>query len=522
MRSSEGERLCQEAQVYYYDLLCQEEAAVPAVVRRHVATCPACQEEMGRLRGALFEAQRPARAADTWQDETIEALAQQFQLLDQRVTCSEAKPLLAELALASPRIRIPTPVTVHVDHCPQCAGDLAAIRNLHLTADQLRRLGRFLETGRAASANRGWEASDTGDGLAPATPGSLSGENDGVACNEIAMADLFDGVVPSGATPRAGETTSERQKAIMRHVRSCPVCLEKARTLDRTIGEIVARANSEIVTVYRADNDAEGAFPEAEGGYPYPVSVQVLRRPSDATMEAHAAPAAGLCALRRSAKPLAALAALVFVVIVPAWLLRTTGSTASGTDVSDVDKALAGVKNVHIVTRDREDRLVQEFRIARGSRVLVDTTANRCVLYDLAHNRQRTIESQTGPGASTPTRLSKVEAEEVRQLMASCVRHVLTGISPDTKLRPATGEIDGGVQKGLDVYELPSSSRARTSPVRDRWLVYLDPATGLPQRMEFYRQRLGQDRGDPVTTTIFTYPTEQEMDAAIEALFPAP
>ena len=70
MRSSEDERLCQEAQVYYYDLLCQEEAAVPPVVRRHVATCPACQEQMRRLREALFEAQGPATPPAAGQDET--------------------------------------------------------------------------------------------------------------------------------------------------------------------------------------------------------------------------------------------------------------------------------------------------------------------------------------------------------------------------------------------------------------------------------------------------------------------
>jgi hypothetical protein len=140
MRASGGKRLCQEARVYYYDLLCPDEAEVPPSVRQHVATCPVCQEQIRRLREALLDAERNPSPVGSWSDETVEALAEQFQLLDEHVTCSLAKPCLPELAMASPRIRIPTPVTVHVDHCPQCAEDLAAVRELHLTTDQLKRL----------------------------------------------------------------------------------------------------------------------------------------------------------------------------------------------------------------------------------------------------------------------------------------------------------------------------------------------------------------------------------------------
>ena len=72
----------------------------------------------------------------------------QFQLLDEHVACRDVKCFLPKLALACAQIRIPTPVTVHVDHCPQCTEDLAALRELNLTAPQLKRLSRFFETGR--------------------------------------------------------------------------------------------------------------------------------------------------------------------------------------------------------------------------------------------------------------------------------------------------------------------------------------------------------------------------------------
>jgi len=516
MSPSEGERLCQEAQVHYYDLLSQEEAAVPAVVRRHVAACPACREEMRRLREALLEAQHPPDSARARQDETIEALAQQFQLLDAHVSCSEAKPLLPELALASARIRIPTPVTVHVDHCPQCARDLMAIRDLHLSADQLKRLGRLLE------AARDGRLPCLGDSLVPAAPGPLLYEEADIVCNDIPLADLFDCVVPDDAAPSGATTMGERRRAVARHVQGCPGCLGQARALQRTVDEILARANSEIVTVYHAGEDAQEASGETGGEYPYPVSVQVLHDRSEAavlTPGGRAAPAAGLRQLGRFAKPLAAAAALVLVMITLGSFLRMTASTASGTNVGDIDRALARVKNVHFVVQDRDGELVQEFWIARRASVLVQRRVEDCILYDLARGRKRTIDLQTGSRASA--RLSQIERDGSRQLMASCLRDLVAEVSSGAELRPPAGEIGSGAGEGISVYELRPPPRARNAPLRVRRLVYLDSATGLPQRMEYYHQMPRAGGWSVAITTTFTYPTEEKMNDAIQALFPA-
>jgi hypothetical protein len=532
MRSCEDERLCQEARVHYYDLLCQEEAAVPALVRRHVATCLLCQDQMRRLRETLFEAERPASATGAWQDETVEALAQQFQLLDERVTCSEAKPLLPELALESPQIRIPTPVTVHVDHCPQCAGDLATIRELHLSADQLKRLGRLLNGERGAAqrhvegvppSKRGLEGDPNRDSSrlgtqarAAAAPGSLSSADADIACDDIVMADLFDCVVPSETVPPGRRTARERQTAIARHVRSCPACLGKMRMLQRTLGAIVARADSEVVTVYHADNDVA----ELESAYPYPVRVQVLHNDSEAAGDARkvrTALAIGLRKLERSAKP---LAALVLIGVALIMLLRTTTPTASGTNLGDVDKTLAKMKNVHIVTREWPAGVAQESWIARPSNILVRKTGDNCVLYDLARDLRRTLNLRTGVRTSERLSPNDPGREGARQFMASCLRDLVAEVSSDASLRPAEGERASGADKGLDVYEV-RLPQTRNSPPPSRRLVYIDRATGRPQRMESYRPVPGADPEDATTIMIFEYPTGPEMDEILQTLFPA-
>src|SRR4030042_1992264 len=146
MRASDDGRLCLEAEVYYYDLLCQQDVTVPQSVREHVKACPACQGQIRRLQGILSEAEKgDDSAGSSADDEMVEALARQFGLLDEQVTCSHVKSFLPSLLDPARAIRIPTPVTVHLDHCPQRIEALAAIRALNLTAEQLKRLGRLFE-----------------------------------------------------------------------------------------------------------------------------------------------------------------------------------------------------------------------------------------------------------------------------------------------------------------------------------------------------------------------------------------
>ncbi len=510
MRASDGKRPCQEARVYYYDLLCPDEAAVPPVVRQHVATCPFCREQMGRLRETLFEEEREPRGSRAPEDETIEALAEQFRLLDERVTCSDARPCLPQLALATPQIRIPTPVTVHVDHCPQCAKDLAALRKLHLTADQLRRLGQLF-------------ASQNGEGLLPA-PACLGGtartgshpvEGAVRACQEVSAADIFDSVVPFGVPP------DQRQKAITAHIRVCPICLEGARKLHRTINAIVERADSKIKTVYHAAEDTEDAPAEMQDACQYPVSVEVVHAGAACDPDGlRGISRACMHRLRRSAAPVARMAGVGIVVVVLAALLRTTVPTASGTNVGQVRKAVDKAPNIRVVATNPQTGLVQELLIARGSDRLVHRTTIECALYDLKQDRKQIIGPQTGVGAPT-TKLSKFEHDKARRLMANCLFDVLGRIAPDTQLHPSADNTGTETEKGLDVYELRRSQPAGKSLVHDRWRVYIDPATGLPRKTESYH------RGPPdlewrlVRTTVYTYPDEQEMHDSIRALLTA-
>jgi hypothetical protein len=379
-------------------------------------------------------------------------------------------------------------------------------------------LGRLLATRRGVRLGgvEGVETADARGSLCPTVPGSFSSQDTGLACHDIMAADLFDRVVPSDSAPPGGRTARERQRAVARHVQSCPACLGRVRTLQRTIGEIMARADSEVVTVYHADNDTD----EAQSEYPYPVSVQVLHgavEAAGAARDVRAALATGLRRLERSAMP---LAALVLIGIALTTLLRTTTPTASGTSLGDVDKTEARMKNIHVVvTSDLDAKPVQEYWIARRSSIVVSKTGQNCVLYDLENDCRRTLDLQSGVRTSERLRRGDEAAQRARQFTAGYLRSELTEVAPNTKLDRAAGEIDSGTGRALDVYELPLPPDVKDSLPRRRWL-YVDPADGLPRKMVSSRQRPGENPGDSVTTTSFTYLTGPAMAQEIERLFP--
>jgi hypothetical protein len=524
MRADEGNRLCQEAEVHYYDLLGPDEAAVPESIRRHVAACSVCQEQMRRLREALFEAERPRSAARSGDDETIEALAQQFQLLEEHVTCAEIKPFLPKLALATRQIRIPTPVTVHVDHCPRCAEDLAALRTLDLATDQLQRLSEFFASGSREDA-LGVEMS------------SLV-EDTGIACRDVSRADLFDAVVPYGAPP------DDRRRAMISHVRTCRMCREAAQALRRRIWAILERTDSGTTTVYHAESDVKHASGEVGSPYPYPIDVEVWhgastcgtgpdtreqRRhaPFSAEREALSAGTGNeetaegpLLVTRRRSR-----VALVAVGLAALLLLRWANTpTAFGTGIGALLKPLAEVRSVHIVSTYRNNKQpTQQFWIAYHSNRLVVNGGEHFDLYDLNHNCVR--KTERGMRAGPPVRLSKVQWDGTRRLVGNYLRDVMMCVSPDTKLPPSMVNPNRETTENLDVYETTWLSHARSRSLQNKQRVYVDPATGLPQKMELYREMHDKARGgtswDLLTTTVFTYPTEQEMDREIETMFPA-
>lgn len=137
---------CRPAQLCYYDLLDAETAgSVPDDVHDHVAKCADCQSDIDRLRNLLASADKRTDSEQNRKDSAVaELLSLHFAWVDKLVTCTRVKPFLPGLADSLLRIRIPTPITVHVENCPVCFQELEALRDAALTHTQLCRMSRLL------------------------------------------------------------------------------------------------------------------------------------------------------------------------------------------------------------------------------------------------------------------------------------------------------------------------------------------------------------------------------------------
>ena len=136
--------LCKDSENYYYDFLCSDRRGlVPESIIDHIKQCVHCQRTIERLE--LMLSQADAKEPEQSQaDNTIAAMLQlHFSYIDKHVTCETVKPFLPTLLEPALKIKIPTPITAHLDNCRLCSEDLGTIQNLNLTREQLNRLSQL-------------------------------------------------------------------------------------------------------------------------------------------------------------------------------------------------------------------------------------------------------------------------------------------------------------------------------------------------------------------------------------------
>lgn len=346
-----------DAAKYYYDFVWQGKVGVPDGISHHIRRCLLCQTRICRLKEIVAETARGEADAqwDRMDRDVIERLNLHFRCLGEPVTCSRVRPFLPGLLIPSLKIRIPTPITVHVDHCPECAEDLSVLRGLGLSPGQLGRLERLYAEGNEANPSLCGRAQLKIPAFAVASFEDIDSEllnhlctcrqcrrlvyqhrervlegqpaqgADAPACRS-SMADVFDCVVARDPGDEAGPAGS--------HVRACRRCLEVVQALHRAVCSVADRGNSGVITVYTtAEEDKE--TPATDDPYPmYPIHVQVIDGRSAPAVSRPSWSAATVAALSHTAtnprlKPWLKAAVILFAAI-PLTLLFLHTRTSSG------------------------------------------------------------------------------------------------------------------------------------------------------------------------------------------------
>lgn len=545
MVAFEGSEVCRRAEAYYHDFLDDEnDRAIPQAVAAHIRQCDRCQRRLNRLREALDGIESGTPSVQSQQDAGLIAeLQSHFELLGERLNCRRVKPFLPGLLAPSLKVRIPTPITVHVDQCPACAEDLESLRALGLDAEQLARLSRLY----ADSTGSGfWACVRTQSRFSMVWPGSLdrvdaetldhlcvcprcrnrlyqqrqrrlgrerchSAGQEAVGCVDIVPADVFDRVVPYGGRSESGENA--RSERYREHLRSCPHCLEKAQQLHRTVYGVLERPDSGVVTVCTTRSDAGvAAAEEDEPLYEgYPIDVQVLSYEPQ-----RAVGAAGSQCVSARLRPLFKPALMAAAIIPLAIIFFLSTPKASGLNPAQVDRMVCEAPNVRVLVFGDDVAVPkQELWASKRERLLISETAGQRVVFELALGRVSVVRRVEGVGEVVETGPAD---------LASAERHMdnLLGLSPDnlpwdTELKQLEDHVKADVR--LEVYELQwQVSHVGGSLRPRRWKVYVDSAARRPRKAEFFTWDRLEEAWVLDETRRFEYPDEGAVRRHADAL----
>ena len=138
--------LCQQAEFHYYDFIRDEKhESIPESIIDHIKQCQHCKTRVNKLKAVLSQF---IESQNTLEQQAnlviITFLKLHFAYIDKSVTCKIVKPFLPSLLVPEIEIKIPTPITVHIDKCPQCQQDSESLGDFDLSIKQLRQLSQLL------------------------------------------------------------------------------------------------------------------------------------------------------------------------------------------------------------------------------------------------------------------------------------------------------------------------------------------------------------------------------------------
>ena len=489
MINQEPESICQKAEPYYYDYLSGVKPEdVPDDLWRHIDCCADCQTEIALLKKAL---ENPGSNSDS--PENIAAITANLELhfahSGQPVACATVRPFLPTIADKFFEVRIPTPITAHINECKTCADDIESIRAFSLDHRQLLRLGQILA------------------------------EYDSIAKTDYKrVRDAIESILE---TSPASATTD--------------VLRQKVESLQQTILGMVGREESGIATCLSMKAPLQTReTAQSQGTYSgWPVQVDVLEKGSvEVTGDSERANDSSWVGkakekgstkpvkphFRRFVRPFAAAAAVLLL----AMLAFHTSNLRATTKLSQIYENLRKVENVHVRSIDAESSAVsQEIWISRKLMIKMFKTREQYVLWDLQEKKQKT------KNMDSPT-ISSVDVDDES---VNRVAQTLTGplnMLPFSKLaklrkdsrwyRVDEETLDISVEN-MEVYELLWKDQTSSGSLLDRkWRGFIESDTKLPTRIEWYAKNYVTLEYELVTVTEVDYPATDEMRSIIREI----
>ncbi|MHC4115560.1 MAG: hypothetical protein ACYSSL_09630 [Planctomycetota bacterium] len=419
--------ICEQAHAYYYDYLCEERKEyIPAGMLGHINRCQHCQAEVSRLKIVLAEGVSTGQTNSV----IITGMRLHFAYIGALVTCKTVRPFLPSLADPALEVGVPTPVTVHLDKCQQCANDLETIRQLNLTHKQLCRLGQLFAEEASVDAVACARTRNVISLVVSMVFRKTSAEilkhlctcpncreliyqrrgmvrrgllrgkmvQNQFPCEEVSEANIFDYCFPYGIDPAADQYAKFRP-AFTSHVSTCPKCLGKMQELHSTVCSILKRQESGIVTHYKVVEDSarDSIVSSPDDAYEgWPIEVEVLDKskpePNIIAFPQRLKQRVSTTNLKKFRIPAAAATILIAV-----GLFFFSTPVARAVDLGQIYKVLEHIKNICVTAFvPGESKPTQEIWISRPLKIKMFKTETEWVLWDMRGKSRKVRDLNTG------------------------------------------------------------------------------------------------------------------------------
>jgi hypothetical protein len=499
------------------------------------------------LKDLLTKADAKCESEQSRKDSTISTLLRlHFEYIGEPVKCDTVKPFLASLADPVLQIRIPTPITTHVNKCKTCCDDLQELLDLHLPHKYLCRLGQLLaeipvedklncsqaQAAIPAVVSLAFYETDaeTLKHLCTCTNCRKqlylhresirkelllnSTSQNGFQCKAITAADIYDYCLPYGIEP-ADDEYAEFRESLTSHLRSCPKCLTKIQQFHRTISNIIERAESGVVTIYNIDESESYAglpigseMADTEDNLP-------IEEPKTINLTARLKKKATALNLKPLFK--AGLAAAAVIVIGLALLFNTPAAKA--VSFEQICRAIEKVRNVYITqfsTSNTEPD--QERWVSRSLNIYMTKTGEKFVLLDLANKVMR----ETGSFETSP--LSTIMVTETKKMMTGFLGLVPfhdTALLPDDIEWKYAGNNDlDNITQATDKYELTWLKKTGTTHTVFNKCVFFVDSKNRPLKTEVYRKSESDTKYTLESVMEVQYLSDEEIHSKIKEVFP--
>jgi hypothetical protein len=522
--------LCKEAELYYYDFLCDESRRlIPEPIVNHVEQCQCCLGQISQLEAVLSQADGLESQQGRVDSAITTMLKLHFAYIGKSVTCNIVKPFLPTLLDRALGIRIPTPIVTHVCDCQQCSEDLDVIRCLNLGREQLCRLSQLFADKPVGSNISCTEAQNAIPSIVSMVFSETDSEVlkhlctcpicrklvykerqklcDGLPeytsssefpCESVSTSDFFDYVVPYGIDP-ANDQYAKFRESLTSHLRTCPTCLAKMQRLHDTVYYIIERAESEVVTIYHIEESAKAkATSESDDIYAgFPIRVDVKQREEEVKAE-QPVPAIDFAATLKQKvsieklKPLLKTAVAAAAVIFIAVALLLNIPTAKAVTLERIYEAIEKIRNVHIASFvPGRTKPTQERWVSRTANTYMLKTEKESVLWDITKGVRKSKQLNAAITETVPlTAVSVADAEKkITGSLDLMPFYDISDVPQDAEWSHVADNSLQDITKGTEVYDLTWIERKHIGfVVYRKWRVFADSETNLPQRIEWYEK----------------------------------